>query len=431
MGYASPVHSVCTVTVRDELRLLKDAKMKCINCQLPLKPGARFCNQCGAAVPTDSQPISEPTIPPAAAPMTAVPIPPRLAPATAMPFGSIGSVEGIPQSRPGPEPVSIQVMPPQFTLAPEPSVIDGDLGQSVSQGNSISSPLPFGHITETVKPPAHAPSPPPRAMLGQKPAPVATPIASAAAPVKSGGTRVSLVVGGLLALVLASGVGYYATSQGSGVKPPTPAPVLNGQSTAPNVAPITTLDAKANATVGAQSRKEVLNQLISLSKENRWSEVNPILSVIKSFTQSNSGDRAASATTFTKAELLLNEGHFEAAIPEFEKAITADPFFAEPRFGLSIAQLRTGKFESAIASLIDALLINPENGAGWLTASEAFSELGKKEASGSSLKLAVYLSKDRGKALNYLKGASSNVKSESFKKVIKNTVNELSTIPQR
>lgn len=210
-------------------------------------------------------------------------------------------------------------------------------------------------------------------------------------------------------------------------------PAINLQLAVPNPASSrpAALDAKTVIAPKPQNRKEILNQLISLSQNNRWTEVNPILIVIKSFAERGSGDRTDTTIALNKAEQLLKESQFEAAISEFERIINADPFLADPRFKISIAQLRVGKYDNAINSLIEALLIDPESGAGWLTAAEVFSELQKNDASEASLKLAVYLAKDREKALNYLRGANVNVKSEKFKKIIKKSINELSRVPPR
>ncbi len=360
-----------------------------------------------------------------------------------MPFGHLDTSDGVPGLVPasniGESPLTrhpVARMPNELESEPgstglAPLARHQELSATDGEGNSIAQTMPFGHLTVNVTIPPPAPNLPPPALF-EKASARKEPPAIEVAPAKSTGSKGPLVVGLIIVLGIAAGGWYYFNGAASGAKPEV-APPINAQSTTLGTSPSNTVGSgvKPAVVMTAQNRKEVLNQLISLSRENRWTEVAPILTVIKSFSQRDSGDRGANVNIFNRAEQLLKDAQFESAISEFQKVVAADPSFAEARFGLSIAELRLRKFDNAIASLVEALLINPESGPGWLTASEVFSELGKKDAAEASLKLAVYLAQDREKALNYLRGANINVKSESFKKIIKSSMDELGRVPRR
>ena len=223
--------------------------------------------------------------------------------------------------------------------------------------------------------------------------------------------------------MVAAGVGYFMMQGGNKVAPApasTTAPAT-ATSTAPAPAP-----AAANP-----GRKEVLNQLIAASRENRWAEVKPTLTAIKALAQPAAGDKAAASKLQEQGNQALKASKFEEALAAFEKAGVADPSSMEARLGQATAQVRSGKFDAASATLVEALLVGPENGAAWLLASETFAELDKNEAALACLKLAVHLAKDREKAVGYLQGAESNIKSAKFKAVVLGALPQLKGVPAR
>lgn len=210
--------------------------------------------------------------------------------------------------------------------------------------------------------------------------------------------------------------------QGGSKSGPPPAPASS--TTAPAAAQ--TAPASANP-----ARKEVLNQLISASRENRWAEVKPTLTAIKALAQPAAGDKVAAGKLQDQANQALKAGNFDEAGAAFEKAGAADPSNLEVRLGLATAQVRAGKVDLASGTLVEALLVGPENGAAWLLASETFAELDKNEASLACLKLAVHLAKDREKAMGYLQGAEANIKSTKFKAVALAALPQLKDVPAR
>jgi Tfp pilus assembly protein PilF len=174
-----------------------------------------------------------------------------------------------------------------------------------------------------------------------------------------------------------------------------------------------------------------LNQLITAAREGRWVEVNPTITAIKALAKPAPGDSAGAAKLRQVGDEALSAGKFSDAITSFEKARAVDPSSVEARIGVATSQVRAGLFEPAAASLVDALLAAPESGAAWLLAAENFAELDKPEAAAASLKLAFYLAKDRTKALAFLQGAPSSIKSAKFKAVIAAALPTLDGLPAR
>ena len=292
-----------------------------------------------------------------------------------------------------------------------PSTHDSVSPSSIPGGQTQQQP--FGSVTVTFNPPPPPPPPPPPVSI--KPAPSQNTTSQTTNASTSNQTQSSnngLIVFGAIAVVLAGGAFFFLGNSG------TPQPVAPSQtgSTKPSE---------------ALSAKDHLNQLLGLVRDSRWNEVGTKLNQIKSMSQIKAGDQKTSSDLSASADQFLKDGQVQDAYNQFEKAVSADPRNVAARFGMGTCLTRLGKFDSAITVLVDAILISPDKGAGWLAASEAFSELGKDEAAASSLKLAIYLANNREAAIKFLNAANENVQSPKFKKVIESTLPALSGVPKK
>jgi len=236
-------------------------------------------------------------------------------------------------------------------------------------------------------------------------------------PAKSGSSK-GLIIGVAVAAVVAIG-GFMSMGKSSDT---TAAKAPQASTAAAPAAP-------AAAPV-ALSAKDHLNQLLGLARDGRWKDVPAKVTLVKSMGQVNKTNDATSKTLTDQGYEQLGADQLAKAAETFEKAIQADPGNHQARFGLGSALTRQAKFDAAITVLIDSLLIAPDAGSGWLTAAEAFSELGKTEAATSALKLAYYLANNRDNARKFLEDPS-RIKSEKFRKVIESTLPALSGIPAK
>lgn len=254
-----------------------------------------------------------------------------------------------------------------------------------------------------------------RPPAAQPAAPAATVTVTTNPPAKSGSSK-GLIIG--VAVVAVAAIGGFMSMGKSSDAPAAKAPQAAAPSAPAAVAPV------------ALSAKEHLNQLLGLARDGRWKEVPAKTSLIKSMGQVNKTNDGKSQQLTDQGKEQLSADQFAKAAEIFEKAIEADPGNHSARFGLGAALTRQGKFDAANTVLIDGLLIAPDVGAGWLTAAEAFSELGKTEAATSALKLAYYLASNREMARKSLEDPS-RFKSEKFRKVIDSTLPSLSGIPAK
>ena len=399
--------------------------MKCAACQTALEPGSKFCVNCGATVAPAGPPEGPAGLVPAgletrpSAPDLFVPPAAVVPPAPVV--AQVGSVM-----------VTSTVSPPAGLTPGRPE--DGSTPQA----------MPFGTVMVNVTlPPLAPPLPPPapeRVAVSPPEAPPAGAPGAPAADAKAGAggpkappeaapgggksSRMVVVVG--VVLVAGAAAAYFATR---GASPPAPsqgvAAVTSSTAAAPSPSPATPT---ASPAAGA---KEVLNQLITAGREDRWPEVNPTVGAIKALARPPAGDAGTAAKLQQEGDQALKAGNFDQAIAAFERARSADPSSGEARLGLATAQVRAGRFDLATGSLVDALLASPESGAAWLLAAENFAELDKAEASLACLKLAVYLAKDRAKALAYLQDAPARIPSAKFKAVISAALPNLKELPGR
>jgi predicted Zn-dependent protease len=238
------------------------------------------------------------------------------------------------------------------------------------------------------------------------------PAASAAkstTPPAGGGSGKAIVIGAVLVVAAAAGYFMFAGKKEAQVAQVSPQAASSSQ---------------------ALTSKDHLNELLGLSRDGRWKEIPAKAQLIKSMSQIDGGNNKESAELSASAEQASSSGDWANATASFERAIALDPGNVDARFGLGLVLTRQGKFEQAKNVLVDGLLISPDKGRGWLTAAEAFAELGKDEAAASSLKLAVYYSKNREAALNALKDENV-IKSSKLRSLIQANMPSISGVPVR
>jgi predicted Zn-dependent protease len=250
----------------------------------------------------------------------------------------------------------------------------------------------------------------------QPAAPAATVTVTTGQAPKSGSNKGVII--GALAVAVVGGVAFMSMG---GKKEPQAAKVAESAVTAP-AAPAEVKE--------VLSSKDHLNQLLGLARDSRWKEVPAKIALLKSMTQVTKASSPQSKQLADQGQELLGSDQYDKAAEVFEKAVQADPSNHQARFGLGASLTRLGKFDSALTVLIDGLLIAPDEGRGWLTAAEAFSELGKSEAASSALKLAYYFASNRENAKKFLEDPS-RTKSDKFRKVIDTVLPALSGVPAK
>jgi hypothetical protein len=376
---------------------------QCASCDYEASTKAKFCLKCGAPMPST---VSE-------VPLQNV-AQPEVQPTT-----------GVNVQQEVPAPVSPSPQAPQAPQAPSQS-------QTTSQ--------PFGTVTVTFTPP---PPPPPPPLPAQRPVAQGSGNESVGQSATSANnSKIGLIIGGVVVLAAAIGAFMFMfegdskpTASNNPTTASSDAPMANqpvtakSEPTASNNPTTASSDAPmANQPVTA---KDELNILLGLVRDGRWKEVSPKILQLKSLSQVAAGNRQEATAAYTTGAQLLIDNNLQGAATEFEKAVSADPSYGAPRFGLARTYLRNGKLDTAAALLVDGLLITPDSGDGWLAAAEVFAENGKEEAANASLKLALYLAQNRTLAMQFLSNSNETVKSSKFKNLIETALPTLSGVPSK
>ena len=291
------------------------------------------------------------------------------------------------------------------------------------QATTFEQALPFGTVKVDVSttPPPPPPPPPPR--MGA-PSNGAGPGNSGAqggsgsgAANSKGGSKAPLLIG--VAAVVVGGAGFWFFLSSSQETAKSSATVVQQAAPSPGAA----------ATAGATTR-DVLNELLGLARDNRWKEVPAKAESLKSMTSQASGNRAQSESLDDEGRQQL-ETNPEAAEPVLMRAVAADPSNAQARFSLVRSLLAQGKSDQATLTLVDAVSLAPDQGAGWLLAAEVFAESNKPDVAISALKLAVFYARNREGALNTLQNPEGKISSKALIEVIDTALPTLIGVPPR
>lgn len=302
--------------------------MKCIHCGASLRPTAKLCIQCGNAVTAE---VSQPA--PAASSM-------------AMP-------EPVAPTLPQPP------LPSEPMVASQPAASAAPMAPAVEVAPEFAAPVPAAARHEQASAVVTK-----GGQSGQKMALVGLAV---------------LVVAAAAAYVLSSGSGK-TTTQTASESAPAPAPAPATQSVAPAAAPAQRpLD------------RAVLNEMLQLVAESKWTEF----------------------VALTQVLVPVGAGQTPEALREQAQA--------------SLAKQQP---EQAQQAVLEALLRDPQSGASWLMAARVFAERDASGPAESALRLAYYFARDRQQAMASLTDMAKSAEPK-FKAVVNSQLPELSKIPAR
>lgn len=173
--------------------------------------------------------------------------------------------------------------------------------------------------------------------------------------------------------------------------------------------------------------KEFFNDLMRLSTENSWSEIDEKIrnSTIRIYPIS---DPIVAKRSKQLGLELLAKGDISQAIFELQKAATANQGDADVANALGLAMLRSGNATEATAYLLDTLMLEPIRAAAWLNLSEAFALQDKFGAADGALRLAVHFARDQRKAHEHLKQLAAAPTLGKFATVINAALPQLFSI---
>jgi hypothetical protein len=123
-----------------------------------------------------------------------------------------------------------------------------------------------------------------------------------------------------------------------------------------------------------------------------------------------------------------NEKWQEVAILISDGSSPSDKVSAEDLVRSAQEKLKTGKLEEAQKAITEALIQDHKKGLSWLVASQIFAKLDAKPVAESALKLAVYLATNREQAISTLSDNDS-FEDAKFKEVIASVLPSANAIP--
>jgi len=173
--------------------------------------------------------------------------------------------------------------------------------------------------------------------------------------------------------------------------------------------------------------KEILNEILRMASEDSWAAVNDRVHGAQTISY-EPGDRKA-AREFNKTGLAyFSKDKFDLAIEEFEKGTSASRGDIEIRNNLGYAELRAGRYDSAMPHLLDALLIDPTRNAAWINMAEAFAEKNDEVAATAALKLAVYFARNQSNLIKFIAN-EANIPSSKFRSIVRQSLPVLEKVP--
>ena len=90
-------------------------------------------------------------------------------------------------------------------------------------------------------------------------------------------------------------------------------------------------------------------------------------------------NRTAANTYFDRGKGFQEQGNYKEAAREYEKAVKADPGYAEAHSNLGFSYRKQGKFDKAVRSYKKAIELNPKLAEAHEYLGEAYAEMGKFE----------------------------------------------------
>ncbi len=173
-----------------------------------------------------------------------------------------------------------------------------------------------------------------------------------------------------------------------------------------------------------------LNGILRGAATDDWTTIEMEIKSLKSGLGSpQHGDRKLARALNSDGLTALRENDYQKAIQYFTSAIAADPGDVEVRNNLGYAFLRNKNLVEAERNIRLTLNIAPDRGGAWANMAEVFAENDNSIAARAALKVAIRLSTNRQRTLDYLTRAQDESPSEKFAAVIRQVLPGIDAIP--
>ncbi len=209
------------------------------------------------------------------------------------------------------------------------------------------------------------------------------------------------------------------------------APATSG-TTAPATVEVGASGPSQGGTVATTTRDNIaarLNEILKAAASGDWRHVDETISSLKRAASAASGDVSRARALNDEGLKALRRGDSDAAIRNFAEAALADPDDSEARNNLGFAYLRKGNIAEANKHISASLQLAPDRGVAWANVAEVFAEKDNESASRAALKVAVHLSTNRQRTLEFLSRADETIPSQKFRAVAVVVLREVDGIP--
>jgi Flp pilus assembly protein TadD len=177
------------------------------------------------------------------------------------------------------------------------------------------------------------------------------------------------------------------------------------------------------------SAKGYLNEIIRAADAGSWAAIDAVIRDIAALPRAAAGNAEKSRPLNEQALQAISAERYADAVPLLGAAIELDPSNAEFRNNLGYAQLRAGNLPEAQKHIAASLEMNAARAVAWANMAEVLAEKDLKDAAKSSLKVALFLSRNRPRMVDALRKADENFKSVKFRHVIAEVLKTEKDIP--
>jgi tetratricopeptide (TPR) repeat protein len=171
-----------------------------------------------------------------------------------------------------------------------------------------------------------------------------------------------------------------------------------------------------------------LNKVLQGASSDIWENVDAAIAELKASAPAQAADAPPNETR-DAAKLSLAQRDYAEAISQYAAAIVVEPNDTDLLTALGYALMKSKQFAEAEKTLKRSLRLSPDKGAAWANMAEIFAEGDNADASAAALKVAIHLSSNRQKTLDYLADSAPTSDGSKYSLVVQKVLPIANAIP--
>ena len=212
-----------------------------------------------------------------------------------------------------------------------------------------------------------------------------------------------------------------------------PALKIKSEEAAPVASPV-----EVKSSEGIPPNKEIhpfpVESYLNAAISREWSRIDALIASANVLV-ANRGNRKAARSLNDQAVMEIKNNNYTRAVQLLTRAVSTDESDMEILNNLGFAQLKAGDIASAKKNYFQTLTYAPTRAITWGNLAEVYAEEGMMEFAAASLRIEVYLSKDRKKVINVFRNIALSenpkIRNSKISKLISAQLAYLSEVPER